>query len=192
METEALGSSLLKEASAEGEVALFRPLAFLLLETNDVVRRPLSRCVKKAFCPGSGWDLGGEVLCMTSPLGPGLLVSSSAHTLEHSILSGLIFQMENRAPCFRALFPAFKPLLPCYAKELACATFQGGRSQAAADPGAQTRREGFREDPAGGDPFPPREAVKGLRLGAGKELGFRKGIHQLCHYQQCSDAGHLP
>lgn len=143
METEALRSSLLKEASAEGEVALFRPLAFLFLEANDVVKRPLSRCVKKAFCPGSGWDLGREVLCITSPLGPGLLVSSSAHVLEHSILSGLIFQMENGAPCFGALFPAFKPLLPCYTRELASATSQGGRSQAAADPGAQRGREGI-------------------------------------------------
>lgn len=30
--------------------------------------------------------------------------------LEHSILSGLIFQMENRAPCLGPLFPAIKPL----------------------------------------------------------------------------------
>lgn len=114
-----------------------------LLEANDAVRRPPGSSGKDTEWPSVQDQAGIGARCPLrdptpktwfagqAPLPSSLGLSASSLTaLGHLILSGLISQTANQAPDPRALFPACKPLGPCYGRGLAAR----GRPCAAAGP----------------------------------------------------------
>lgn len=108
-------------SQCRGEVALFR-LQFFSLKLVMGRGATLEQMCKEgprglsleAFPSTARLRCGPDALCMTSPLGPGVLVSSSSQPSGRFNTWWSYFLNGDRASCFRDLFLAFKPLSPFF------------------------------------------------------------------------------